>query len=146
MPPIKLAAYGLNVFLGAGAGLAGAAADAGFSSLVIAAAFAGSASAIVFNAANLTEKPVETLYIRVLKAFCFFLIGAGYGLFMGGSIAGMVPGLERIGATYLGGLLGYAMVAILLSRRMRESLAELIFAALRVIATARGKGGSDDPQ
>ena len=143
MPPYKFAVYGSEVFLGiiAGAGSAAASAAGGhtFNSLIIAAACAGSASAIAFNAFNSAEKEVDTIVRRVTKSFIFFLIGVCFGLFMNTSIAGILPGVDLIGGTYLGGLTGYGLVAILLSSRMREGISDTIFAVLRLVTKDKDK-------
>jgi len=130
MPPIKFVAYGINLAIGATAG----AAAPTFPSMVVAAACAGSASAIAFNAFNGKDRPVETIVWRVVKSFIFFLIGVAFGLFMGNSIAGMLPGVDLIGGTFLGGLLGYALTAVLLSGKIREAYLEAILAVLRIMS------------
>ncbi len=137
MAPYKFVAYGSEVALGmvAGAGSAavGALGGSEFNSLIFAAACAGSATAIAFNAFNSAEKEVGTIVRRVTRSFVFFLIGVSFGLFMGASIAGFLPAVDRIGGTYLGGLMGYGLVAVLLSGSMREGIGEAILAVLRLI-------------
>jgi len=137
MAPYKFVAHSGEVILGmvAGAGSAAVGAIGGseFNSLIFAAACAGSATAIAFNAFNSAEKEVGTIVRRVTRSFVFFLIGVSFGLFMGTSFAGIFPGVDRIGGTYLGGLMGYGLVALLLSGTMREGLLEAFLAVLRLI-------------
>ena len=58
---------------------------------------------------------------------------------MNTSIAGILPGVDLIGGTYLGGLTGYGLVAILLSSRMREGISDTIFAVLRLVTKDKDK-------
>lgn len=92
---------------------------------VIAAAGAGSASAIVVRAMGEKDRPPETIVKRTFTTFLIFLTGAVFGLFMGPSLAGM-SALDAMGAAFFGGLVGFGVVGVLTSPKTMQSIGNWI--------------------
>jgi uncharacterized membrane protein len=92
---------------------------------VIAAAFAGSVTSIlyrvIYDKQPDTEKssPIKATF-KLIGMFC---IAAVFGVFMGASITQFSP-LDRVGATFIGGLLGFGLVGGLLKPDSVKKLTE----------------------
>lgn len=113
----------------------GAAEIMGLSAFAIAAACAGSASAILFLILDNGERPPERIFRRVLHVVVAFALGAAFGLFVGPSIADVSP-LDRIAGIYIGGLTGFGIIGILVSPKTMKALAQFLLSFL----TKRGGG------
>ncbi len=107
----------------------------GLSAMVIAAACAGSASAILFLILDQKERPPERIFRRVFWVVAAFALGAAFGLFVGPSIASSSP-LDRIAGTYIGGLVGFGVIGVLVSPKTMKALGAWLVAIL----TKRGGG------
>lgn len=97
---------------------------------VIAAAFAGSVTSILYRViydkqSDDKENPVRAT-IKLIGMFC---IAAVFGIFMGASITQFSP-LDRIGATFIGGLLGFGIIGGLLTPDSAKKLTEWIINSL----------------
>lgn len=93
---------------------------------VIAAAFAGSVTSILYRVIydkEATEKDKESPVKATIKLIGMFCIAAVFGIFMGASITQFSP-LDRIGATFIGGLLGFGLVGGLLKPDSVKKLTE----------------------
>lgn len=91
------------------------ASDAGpLTSIMIAAACAGSASAILFLLIDNKDRPPETIFRRIVKHLIGFFLGAGFGLFVGPSIAGFTP-LDTLAGIYFGGVIGFGVIGFVTS-------------------------------
>jgi len=122
---------------GFAAGVGSEATEANFlSAMAIAAACAGSASAILFLVLDRTERPPDRIFRRVVRVMISFALGAMFGLFVGPSIASFTP-LDRIAGIYLGGLTGFGIIGILVSPKTMRALANLLVGWL-----SRKGGGS----
>lgn len=127
---------GLSGFAGVSATVATGAADVvGLSAIAIAAACAGSASAILFLILDRSERPPERIARRVVHVVVAFALGAAFGLFVGPSIANASP-LDRIAGIYIGGLTGFGIIGVLVSPKTMKALAQWLVSLL----TNRGGG------
>ena len=113
----------------------GAADMAGLSAVAIAAACAGSASAILFLILDRTDRPPERIFRRVFHVMVAFALGAAFGLFVGPSIADVSP-LDRIAGIYIGGLTGFGIIGVLVSPKTMKALGQWLVSVL----TNRGGG------
>ena len=120
---------------GTATGVTGAFEAVGLSAMAIAAACAGSASAILFLILDQKERPPERIVRRVFWVVAAFALGAAFGLFVGPSIANSSP-LDRIGGIYMGGLVGFGVVGVVASPKTMKALAAWLVAML----TKRGGG------
>lgn len=97
---------------------------------VIAAAFAGSVTSILYRViydkqSDDKQNPVKAT-IKLIGMFC---IAAVFGIFMGASITQFSP-LDRVGATFIGGLLGFGIIGGLLTPDSAKKLTEWIINSL----------------
>lgn len=94
------------------------------SAMAIAAASAGSASAIIFVMIDNSAR-TGSIGKRVLKHILSFIMGTIFGLFVGPSIASFSP-LDRLAGVYIGGLMGFGIIGALVSPDATRKLAEWI--------------------
>lgn len=97
--------------------------------LVIAAAGAGSASAIFFRLLDQREKSQDKIARRIGVALASFLMGAVFGLFVGPSISNVSP-LDTVGGAFVGGLIGFGSIGILTSPRTMKALGQWLHSVL----------------
>jgi uncharacterized membrane protein len=135
MKSLKSAVAGMNLTTSfaeqtvSGALLLGTAVAAGGSYLgflepdLVAAAFCGSVTAILYRIVYDQDKQDDTPFKATLKLLVMFTIASVFGMFMGASISAFSP-LDRVGATFMGGLLGFGLVGGLLAPQSVKKLTE----------------------
>ena len=96
---------------------------------MVAAAFCGSVTAILYRLLYDKERTNDNPFKATAKLIGMFAIAAVFGIFMGASISAFSP-LDRVGATFMGGLLGFGLVSGLLTPESVKKLTEWIINSL----------------
>jgi len=144
---VKIAEATLIATQAAGAILAAQATHLEVPSLIgAAAAISGSAAAVLFRVASPAEdRPVEGTWRRGVSGLCSLIVGALFGFWMDDTMA-LLPMVSGVGSFFVGGLMGFGIVAVLQSAKTRDAIQNGVVGLVRraLAAFAGAVTGGDE--